>query len=293
MPFKKRRGRRKRRGKWRQQRLAVGTVERISRSIAKQEDKKQLKKYVHTTQIILAGAPDMISSISLPPKSQWFVNPGAAFQWRLLSDLGNKVRDANVIGASPAVAGEVELRIHGIQVYGICTNNAPYPCKFQLRIIYIPNLNSFTTGAVDYLVPSETMLFKSRSGLGSLLYRGYDHKNLGTMTATGIPVKYTELAKKVVSLPAAFARGQDTLPDATVTQTTRDERDVRRHFSLSAYFKGMGKKAYARTTQQQLSDGNYFLVYWNDLASISDTVSFASSVNLQYSLKNIMGSSVT
>lgn len=301
MPFKKRRrygGKRRKKRKWRQQKLAVGTVQKIARQIATQEDKKQKKKYVHVSDILAPGQT-MIHPLSLPPLASWFVSPGQLLSWRLISDLGQKLKDADIVGdlANPTptlvAQRELELRVHGVQCYGICHGNAGYPARFEVRLIYIPNLNSYTTGAVDYLVPRADMFFRESFGTGNLINRGYNRRNLATTTATGIPVKYTTLARKVINLPGNFSRGTDTLADGSVTQTIRDHREVTKRFQLAHYFKGMGKKAFSRGTQTQLSDGNYFVVWWSDLSGAADTVSVAMSCNLQYSLKQVMGSKYT
>lgn len=230
----------------------------------------------------------MTDPLKIPASTQWALVSGGALSWRLLSDIGGKLTDADMVPIN-ANSGELELRVHGIQSYCIAKNNSFTPVRLEVRLIYIPNLNAYTTGAVDYLVPRATMFFKSGTGCGNLIYRGYNKRELAASDATGIPVKYQTLDKKVIYLPAATFTGTQNV-GGTLQQLLFNAPVVYKRFNLKHYYKGMGKKGFCRslTSQKQLSDGNYFLVYWSDAPALTETVSFLSSNNMQFSIKQNM-----
>lgn len=297
----KRKGRaryRRKKRKWRQQKLAVGTVQKIARSIAKQEDKKNMHKYVHVTYVkpeALNWAAGYLAH--LPPTSLWSqLGGGASFEFSNISTIGGHIQDANMAVLDAAEQGQVQLRIHGCETFGIIKNNSVHPVRVEVRLVYIPNTNIYTDDLNDYLTPRSSMFFKSGKGNGVLLRQGYDRKSLAAFSATGIPVKYQTLARKVMFLPSATVTGTLTTPadplhdpplDQLVQTIVQQTPTVYKRFSLKKYFKHP-RRAYARANNDPLTNGNYFLVYWTDAPLVTDTVSLLMTSNIQYSLKSVM-----
>lgn len=287
----KRRYNNRRKRKWRQQKLAVGTVQKIARQIAVAEDKKQKQKYVHVEDIMAPGFT-MTDPVKIPVNTQWLQQSGGgAIGYRLLSSLGGTLTDSTMLNNTAAEKGELELRLHGFQSYCIAKNNSHIPCRFEVRLIFIPNVNTFTSGAVDYLVPRASMFFNSGNGCGNLIYRGYNRRGLAASDATGLPVKYKNLDRKVIYLPAATMSGTQTVTGGGLQTILLNMPRVRKRFKLTHYYKGMGRKCFCRAgtgSSKLLTDGNFYLVYWHDLPSVTDTVSFLSTNNIQYSIKQNM-----
>lgn len=285
-----RRKRHGRKGKWRQQLLAVGTVQKIAREIAKKEDKKNMEKYVHCTYICQAGfQPNWIAShvASLPSATSWFSLGGAgAMLSKICSTIGGHIQASNLSVLDAAEQSQVQLRIHGIEAFGIVQNNASYPVRTEIRLVYVPNTNVYTDDANDYLVPRLTMFAKSGHGVGALLRQGYDRKSLAVFDTTSNPVKFQTLARKVLFLPSATMTGTLTT-QGTIEPILMQTPVARKRFKLAKYFK-RPRTAFCRGNHDELSNGNYFLVAWTDAATGTATVSFLSTQNIQYSLKGAM-----
>lgn len=278
----------KKRAKWRQQKLAVGTVQKIAREIARKEDSKNIHKYCHVAQV---KAPGYIWSDPryLPATINWETVAGNdqnnQIKYKLISGLGGNQEFANMTQQDQAERGQVELRLHGVQCYGIVKNNSPSPMRVEIRLVFVPNLNQFTDDAVDYLTPRISHMFRSGKGGGNLLNQGYNRKNLGSASATGVPINIQILAKKVLFLPPASVNGT-VLQNQQLNPITLLTPVVYKRFSLFKYFKN-ARKAYARASAPELSNGNYYLVYWSD-ASTTGTFSILATTNLQYSLRSPM-----
>lgn len=218
---------------------------------------------------------------------------GGALYSKMISGVGGFIQDSNMTQQDAAERGQVELRVHGIQCHGILTNNSVYPCRVEIRLIYIPNANQFTTQPNQYLTPRVTMFHKSGAGLNGLTYRGYDKRSLAALDATGVPIKYQELGRKVIHLPARSFSGTYGVPGGGPSQPINIAKAlVYKRWSMSKYFKGEGRKAFCRADNDDLSDGNYFLVYWSDGATNQQTYSHLATTNFQYSLKAVMNEDV-
>lgn len=295
MAFRKRFRNRKRqyrrkKGKWRQQKLAVGTVQRIAKDIAQREDKKNLVKYVHPTYVkssTLTWASANYQQ-NVPDPQYWQTITGGlltdtAFQnhYVELSAIGGNINAANMTNLDGAERGKVEVRVHGMQVFGIVKNSASHPTRFEARLIYIPNANIYTNDANDYIRPRITMFWQK--GVGGLIRQGYDRRSLAALTATGIPVKFQELARKVIHLPAASVSGSVTV-NSVISPIVMTTPPVRKRFTLAKYFK-QPRRAFMRSNQSELSNGSYYLVYWCDLPSTANTMNVLAVCNFQYSLK--------
>lgn len=288
---------RKNRSQYRQQKLAVATVKKIASTIAKREDKKNMVKYCHVSTTQAAGT-SWIDKRAIPVLTTWKTISGSAqdanddLSYDLVSAIGGTIAAENQVSLLAAEREEVQLRIHGIQTFGIIKNNANRPARIECRLIYIPNVNQYTIASIDYLTPRMTMFYKSGTGAGNLLRQGYNRRVLAAADGTGIPIRFQTLARKVVYLPSAVATGTVTQSDPSgVNQIIMNAPAVFKRITLAKYFK-TPRKAFCRGTNIQLSDGNYFFVYWSDLPG-SFTYSILATTNIQYSLKAPMNSSNT
>lgn len=276
--------RRRKKAKWRQQKLAVGTVQKIARQIAKKEDKKNLRKYVHVSQVRDPSFLNWHETPSkLPVPTQWRQCTGLQCNSELLSDLGQKITDESMPGLNSTEKASLQLSIHGIQAYGCMCNNSEFPVRVDVRIIFIPNLNQFTDDVVDYMTPRFTMFHKTGQGINGITYRGYNSRALAASDATGVPVKFTTVARKILTLPGQSITGE--LTDGSSVSTVNLAVPLRyRRFALTKYFKH-AKKAFVKGSQTYLSNGNYYLVWWSDGADVTQFYRFIASCNLQYSVK--------
>lgn len=259
----------------------MGTVQRIAREIAKKEDKKNIRKYVHVQQVRAANFPLWHQRPSiLPLPTNWLNCTGADCKFQLLSNFGGNIQDTSQTVLDGAEQGKVEVAINGMQCRGVVMNNSLYPVRVELRLIYLPNLNSYTEAAPNtYLEPRFTMFHKTGQGVNGITYAGYNRRALAASDATGVPVTFTSLARKVIFLPAhQFTGTYNTQPILLAKPI------VYKRFSLAKYFK-VAKKGYTRVDQDMLSNGNYYLVWWSDGATAQQTYNIIVSCNLQYSIK--------
>lgn len=298
--FRKRSGYRKRKGgkrrKWRQQKLAVGTVQRIARDIAKREDKKLLVKYVHST-LHKDAASTWVNLRSLPPLTTWESIPAAnqdtALPYKIVSAVGGNVRAARMTNQSANDKERCAIRIHGIETFGVVYNESSSPMRLEVRLIFVPNLNQYTTDAIDYLRPRITMFHDT--GAGNLLRSGYNRKAISAYTATGHPIKFQTLARKVIWCPAASSAGTITPTGGGAGEVVTFMRPaVYKRFKLAKYFKS-ARTGYCNESDDELANGNYYLVYWNDLpgAGTGNIMKFLACSNLQYSMKGPLKPDIT
>lgn len=247
-------------------------------------------KYVHC-KYLKAAAATWKETLSIPAISDWYsMTGGDAFLRVHLSNIGGNLQDPRMrkFNTQPAVGvdpnavkqQDLELRVHGIQVYGVVTNQSSLPVRVEMRLVYVPNLNAFTVSPNAYLLPQPEMFYKSGKGTGNLLRQGYDRRSITMHTATGIPTSWTQLGRKVIYLKP----GQIDASLSGSTTAMKLKNIVYRRFSLSHYFK-TPKKAFARNNQTYLTTGNYYLCLWCDAASITDIVPVLATSNFQYSYK--------
>lgn len=249
-----------------------------------------MEKYVHVSYITAPGfesnwAPSHVAS--LPAATSWFQLGGAgAMLSKMVSSIGGHIQAANMPVLDAAEQGQVQIRIHGIECFGIVQNNSANPVRCEIRFVYVPNTNVYTDDANDYLVPRLTMFAKSGNGVGGLLRQGYDRKSLAVFDATSNPVKYQVLARKVMFLPAATMTGTIT-QGGSIDPILFNIPPVRKRFKLAKYFK-TPKTAFCRSNHDELSNGNYFLVAWTDAPLSTTTISILATQNVQYSLKGAL-----
>lgn len=298
--FRKVRRRRRRKAKWRQQKLAVGTVQKIARDIAKAEDKKNLKKYVHCSYVTAAGFqstwPTAAYKRALPSLSNWASHTGSsqdlAIPYQILTRIADNVITPEMKNLDQGEQAQTEVAIHGVQTYGVVCNNSLRPMRFEARLLWIPNLNKYTQAQIDYLLPRFTQFFKSGKGTGNLLFQGYARRGLGALDASGIPTSFRVLARKVLYVPAASWTG--TLTGTQNPGTFDAEMPiVFKRFSMAKYFK-KALKGYCRADaapNDVMSNGNIVLVYWSDLPG-SSSFNVLITSNVQYSVKANMNDDV-
>ena len=249
--------------------------------IAKKEDKKNLVKYVHEV-MIKQDAYTWLSPCILPPVQNWMSVPGVALQYLWLSRIGGNVKMVQMPNLDGNMMVETQVRIHGFQINGVVKNNSFIPARYEIRLIYIPNINTYTQGSVDYITPRLTMFHKSGQGCGNTLFRGYNRRALAANTATGLPIKFTTLARKVFYLSPGQESG--TIDNQTVIEDVTLDKVRFKRFSLRKYFK-TPQTGYVRSGSDILTNGNYFLVFWNDLPLVSTTCSMIGDCLMQYSVK--------
>lgn len=280
-----RRGGRKR--KWRQQKLAVGTVQRIAKEIAQREDQKAIVKYCHQSYLKQTTF-GWTNIASLPSSDNWAQVKGEEIYSVLASDLGGHLHANNLVQTSGTDRGKLELRVHGVEAFGICHNDTTVPVRFEARLIYVPNLNDKTVNVADDLVPRFSQFFKSGAGLGTLKYQGYARRQLAMLGDTddnGRPIKFVTLDRKVMHLAPGRITGSVDLDgqpgDIDIFQPT-----IYKRFTLRKRFKMPGKRAYVRPEDAMLTNGNYYTVCWCDLEDAENVnIQVLIAQNLQYSLK--------
>lgn len=265
--------------------------ERRAKEIAQKEDRKNIRKYIFPQQVSRTGY-NWNDRLALPAPADWYELEGEqlgvagkGLAYHILSGVGGYLEDNTASQEDGTAKGMLELRFQGVECFGIVKNNSTVPVRIDARIVWIPNVNQFTDDSVDYLLPRDTMFIKT--GTGNLLNQGYNRRNLATLTATGVPVKHTTVARKVMFLPAGLVTGELTAPGPVVSSVEVFPQPVYKRFTLRKRFKGMGKKMYCRTSDVLCSNGNFYFVIWSDLKSPA-TISFLMASNIQLSVKQLM-----
>lgn len=220
----------------------------------------------------------------MPLVSSWRECEGQQCNYQLLSNIGGKVADVALTMQSHAETEQLKLAIHGVQLYGVVTNQSVVPTRVECRLIYIPNYNQYTDDAVDYLNPRFTMFSKSGQGVNGLQYRGYNKTSLVAYDATSPAIKFQTLDRKVLYLPGTGMHGTVGNPVQAILMSTPA---IYKRFSLAKYFK-KPKLATVRGSATELQNGNYFFVWWGDGAVTQQKYNLLATANLQYSIKQTM-----
>lgn len=254
-----------RKGKWRQQKLAVGTVAKIARKVATKLDRAHIKK--HRYKLIVAhDGFQWSSAFSLPPSQDWRAVSSDAMESKCISTVGGFISDQIPHALSSLLQDSVALRIHGLQARFAVQNRNAVSCRLRAMLVYIPNLNKQTNDAVDFMRPDFHML--SKQGTGNLIYDGFDKDDLKNSSAGAASVRrYTILDTYRTTLQPTGYSGQQVSSAGIIRDITAIKT---KHFRLTKYFKGMGKKGNLKANgniTQMLSDGNYFYLLWTDLPS--------------------------
>lgn len=252
------------RKKWRQQKLAVGTVAKIARKIATRLDNKSLKSHLFVKTWLADGSAWPTNYLALPASQDYRPIPAPALEVKTISELGGYVQDVTGVNWSANQERGVPIYLQGIQARFIFQNRTTTSVRVKLMLCFVPNYNFNTQDAVDFLRPDVFML--GRTGTGNLLYDGWNKQALNVAaTQTTSARKFSILASKSFTMAPTKYSGQQI-------QSAQIVRDVpaihTKHITLSKYFKGHGRKHYIKNQATQgrpLMDGNYFYIIWSDM----------------------------
>lgn len=268
--------------KWRQQKLAVGTVAKIARKVALKLDKAHMKYHFFRREFLADGQEWPDGCLALPTGSAFQDVHG--FEAKEISGLADFVSDLSATQATALQSKSLPVYIQGIQSRFIIQNRSNVSCICRAMLVYIPNLNSSTGQAVDNLRPDVRMLGKT--GTGNLQYDGWMKKELDTGSSFLQGTRrYSILAQKKLYLAPTRPSGQYTAQ--TPPQTVPAYKTV--HFTLSKYYKGFGKKCMiksANATGAPLFDGNFYYLLWTDHAP-GVTYSYCNVTQLKFRIGTI------
>lgn len=265
------RKRNNKKAKWRQQKLAIGTVQKIARQIAKQEDRKNTKFYYSNVFHAVDGYNwDSVTEI-VPSESYRPIQNGA-LESQVLSDISNLLMDGNLNDQNlPNLSFDMTVGVSAIQCRLSFRNPNIDDVRICAQIVYISNLNDQTDDAVDFIRPDVFMLYKK--GGGGLLYDGIAKKGIRNKSTGAASVRdYQIIARKVITVKGTYNSG---IQEEDTPNVFKDVPGVnRRNITLTKYFKRERKhncKKYLTGAVNRLfTDGNYFLIIHSDL-SLSDT----------------------
>lgn len=268
MPYKKSYSKK---AKWRQQKLAVGTIEKIARRVAKGLDKAQDKLHLYD-EIYTADGFNWSSVLQLPPGTSWRPVMSGGLESKCISNITGLVQDGQVPG-SPGNANPENLTIavRAVQCRFAVSNREAIPCRLEAQLIFVPNLNRQTQDGVDFLRPDVFMLYKK--GTGNILYDGFSKDTLKNKSTGASSVRaYTILARKVIYLRGSSNSGQNiAIPvDPSDPDSFDHMADVpyynHKRITLTKYFKRDRKHNIKSGTEgNPLTDGNYYFILWSDL----------------------------
>jgi len=258
----------RRRRKWTQQLLAVGTVAKIAKKVASKLDRANDKFHLYTSYKLATAAqgdPPIVwpdGALGLPAASAY--RPGHGIETDTISLIGGLVQDVTGSILTGTQQKGVQIRMQGLQSRFVIQNRNTVSCRVTAMLLFIPNVNQQTSDGVDFLRPDIYMLGKV--GTGNLQYDGWNKQELNVHASSAAgPRKYTILDKKHFTLGPTRASGQQ---ETSAGQTRPIPAIQTKHFMLSKYFKGAGKKhfiKYEGANGRMLNDGNYFFVLWSDL----------------------------
>lgn len=261
MPYKKKYSKK---SKWRQQKLAVGTVQKIARQIAKQEDRKNIKYYVSNVFFAADGFNwDSVTEI-VPSSSYRPINSGA-LESQVLSDLSGMLIDADKKELfTPTNNTNITVGLRGIEARLSFRNPNIDDVRIEAQIVYIPNLNDQTDDAVDFIRPDVFMLYKK--GGGNLLYSGMAKQGIRNKASSNASVRqYQIIDRKVITIKGTYFSGK-TIEDQGNCIYIQGVN--RKNITLVKYFKRERKHncKSGTTGYRQFTDGNYYLIIHSDLA---------------------------
>ena len=243
--FSKRRGR----GRYRQQKLAVATVQKIAREVAKQEDNKHIHWIIHRAEI--TRVPGWTQNFASPTESQKYVLQPNLPSAVLLSQIGN-LTESQLTTPESGGTTQIDDRSNFYFVKAACAymafeNNTAMPVRCRAELVFVPNLNSRTDDAIDNL---DTDIETFKSGV-NLKFKGIFRPLLrmqGTDSA-GSPI-YRLLASKEFVLPAC-KQYSTPAPPASGVGVAGYHAQVRKYVNLSKYWKRPLKLLWKSYVQQQ------------------------------------------
>lgn len=257
------------RTKWRQQKLAVGTVAKIAKKVALKLDRKHFK-YLISNVFHAKDGYNWYSNnniLSLPSTDNWRPINNGALESQIISDISGTIQDTST--TVTADQKDVSLRIAGVQSRIIMSNPNRCSVNYSIMIVFIPNLNDNTTQSVDFLRPDQFMMYKT--GTGNVLYDGFAKKSISNVATGGSSVrKYRILVQKTGTIkgthPSGFAQAGPNPPVIIPIPGM-----ARKTVYLTKYFK-KERKANCKylnvgtTPSKSFTDGNYYLLMHTDLA---------------------------
>lgn len=248
--------------KWRQQKLAVGTVAKIAKKVASRLDRAGEKHHIFEIHFAADGTAWPADTLSLPLQANWRAVAGGALEGKPVSDIGGFVIDTSAANVTALQEQGVTIRMQGIQSRFCFQNRNVMSCRVRLYLIFIPNLNNQTGDAVDFLRPDIYMFGKT--GTGNLVYDGWNKQMMNIKSASNSGYRrWTILDKRTFTLGPSRNTGQSS---AIVGADLPGY--VSKHVTLSKYFKGAGRKHYIKptgATGRMLTDGAYYFVLHSDL----------------------------
>ena len=267
MPYKKKYSKK---GKWRQQKLAIGTVQKIARQIAKSEDKKNIKYYINNV-FHAADSFNWDSVTEICPSESYRPIINGALESQIMSDVSgllfDNIPNYSNVGPFPDTTFQQSLTIgvNAIQARLSIRNPNIDDVRVEAQIVFISNLNDQTDDAVDFLRPDVFMLYKK--GGGNLLYDGLAKKGIRNKATGASSVRdYQIIARKVVTIKGTYFSGK-TIEDQGNCIYIQGVN--RRNITLTKYFKRERKhncKYATGAVPRMLTDGNYYLIIFSDLA---------------------------
>lgn len=268
--------RRNKKSKWRQQKISVGTIQKIAKQEARKLDKKDdvLHRYS------LAHAADGFTwsgQVDLPPPRYWRPVIAGGMEAKTISNFEGYIKDGNINTSTPGstINQSLTVKVTAIQARFAIRNTtksltAPYytlnesDCRCCAMLVFIPNLSDTTDQSVDFLRPDNFMLYKR--GSGNLIYDGLDKDTLKNAAASQASAyQYIILDRKVFTLKALKNGPFETTGTALSTK----------YITLSKFFKRPRKhniKA-SGTAGGMFTDGNYCYILYSNLSNETPTKS--------------------
>jgi len=260
--FRRRRGGAK--SKWRQQKLAVGTVQKIARQIAKQEDNKRMEWRIHQRYVIQTGG--LWTSQTMRPteavKRRYTV--GAVDSW-LLTGFANAVENDLVQNSASSYNRSATYGVKTVQAHLCFENNTPVPVRAIAALMFIPNLDQLTADSVDRLTPRIEFL----RGTPNLKFDGIFGGDLQKMSdgqqASGRTCVICDQKKFTIPCGRNFRTDGGGDPLNIQTEQTQPCKIVR----LSKTYKRLKKLYYNfvaadGNNREFMSNGNFYLAYCTD-----------------------------
>lgn len=286
--MRSRKGRRSRggkRAKWRQQKLAVGTVQKIARQIAKAEDNKHIQFLVNQKLLVTGPWPDITQA---PRESSKEILQPNAINWSYLSQIGN-LTESNLVSQHVVAGGNTvqpdrtnEYMVKAAELNLAFENNTFKACRIRVEMCYVENLTQRTQDVVDYLTPSPTSFHGGVNLKFAGMFKKFQ-KFQGTGVHTTSPT-YQLLAAKEFILPACKASTRSV--GGVLTDCNAQ---VRKYVTLRKYWK-RPKKLIWKSFQQgveitgsQLCDGgNIIIQVMSDSEFVVGAGDVANPIGVRY-----------
>lgn len=253
--------------KWRQQKIAVGTIQKIAKKIAKNLDDKQNQSTMLThTKIHMADGVTWATYLQLPPPTDWRPIIAGSLENKIISDVSGRIQTlANAHYQSTVTEPyKIPVWVKGVQARFAIQNRSSASTRVEAQLIFCPNLNYDTDDAVDFLRPSVYYLYKR--GTGNLIYDGMGKKALTNASSSGSgPIKYIILDRKVVNIPGARYQHQESGSSLVIPYYKTTRLTLTKWFHNERKHNCYIKNSAVVETNYGLIDGNYFFMIWSDL----------------------------